>query len=246
MGFILGREDNKRKGLLVMIIDEIRGELFSKQDMKYRDMQIKIIPNIDKDTIIGVRTPLLRSYAKQLSKRDDLNEFLNDLPHKYFDENQLHAFIISEFRDYSRCLEEVDKFLPYVDNWATCDQMSPKVFKKNKQALLKTVKQWIDSDKTYMIRFGIGMLMEHYLDEDFDLSYPKIVAGIRSDEYYINMMIAWYFATALAKQYESVLPFIKEKKLDAWTHNKAIQKSVESYRISDEQKEYLKTLKIKK
>ena len=246
MGFILGREDNKRKGLLVMIIDEIREELFSKQDMKYRDMQIKIIPNIDKDTIIGVRTPLLRSYAKQLSKRDDLNEFLNDLPHKYFDENQLHAFIISEFRDYSRCLEEVDKFLPYVDNWATCDQMSPKVFKKNKQALLKTVKQWIDSDKTYMIRFGIGMLMEHYLDEDFDLSYPKIVAGIRSDEYYINMMIAWYFATALAKQYESVLPFIKEKKLDAWTHNKAIQKSVESYRISDEQKEYLKTLKIKK
>ena len=229
-----------------MIIDEIREELFSKQDMKYRDMQIKIIPNIDKDTIIGVRTPLLRSYAKQLSKRDDLNEFLNDLPHKYFDENQLHAFIISEFRDYSRCLEEVDKFLPYVDNWATCDQMSPKVFKKNKQALLKTVKQWIDSDKTYMIRFGIGMLMEHYLDEDFDLSYPKIVAGIRSDEYYINMMIAWYFATALAKQYESVLPFIKEKKLDAWTHNKAIQKSVESYRISDEQKEYLKTLKIKK
>lgn len=246
MGFILGREDNKRKGLLGMIADEIRKELFSKQDMKYRDMQIKIIPNIDKDTIIGVRTPLLRSYAKQLSKRDDLNEFLDDLPHKYFDENQLHAFIISEFKDYSKCIDEVDRFLPYVDNWATCDQMSPKVFKKNKQALLKTVKQWIDSDKTYTIRFGIGMLMEHYLDEDFELSYPKIVAGIRSDEYYINMMIAWYFATALAKQYESVLPFIKEKKLDAWTHNKAIQKSVESYRISDEQKEYLKTLKIKK
>ena len=246
MGFILGREDNKRKGLLGMIADEIRKELFSKQDMKYRDMQIKIIPNIDKDTIIGVRTPLLRSYAKQLSKRDDLNEFLDDLPHKYFDENQLHAFIISEFKDYSKCIDEVDRFLPYVDNWATCDQMSPKVFKKNKQALLKTVKQWIDSDKTYTIRFGIGMLMEHYLDEDFELSYPKIVAGIRSDEYYINMMIAWYFATALAKQYDSVLPFIKEKKLDVWTHNKAIQKSVESYRISDEQKEYLKTLKIKK
>ena len=246
MGFILGREGNKGKGLLVMIIEEIRKELFEKQDMKYRDMQIKIIPNIDKDTIIGVRTPLLRSYAKQLSKRDDLNIFLDDLPHKYFDENQLHAFIISEIRDYSKCLNEVDRFLPYVDNWATCDQMSPKIFKKNKQALLETVKQWIGSDKTYMIRFGIGMLMEHYLDEDFDLSYPEIVAGIRSDEYYINMMIAWYFATALAKQYDSILPFIKEKRLDVWTHNKAIQKSVESYRITDEQKEYLKTLKIKK
>ena len=246
MGFILGREGNKGKGLLVMIIEEIRKELFEKQDMKYRDMQIKIIPNIDKDTIIGVRTPLLRSYAKQLSRRDDLCIFLDDLPHKYFDENQLHAFIISEIRDYSKCLNEVDRFLPYVDNWATCDQMSPKIFKKNKQALLETVKQWIGSDKTYMIRFGIGMLMEHYLDEDFDLSYPEIVACIRSDEYYINMMIAWYFATALAKQYDSVLPFIKEKKLDVWTHNKAIQKSVESYRITDEQKEYLKTLKIKK
>jgi 3-methyladenine DNA glycosylase AlkD len=229
-----------------MIIEEIRKELFEKQDMKYRDMQIKIIPNIDKDTIIGVRTPLLRSYAKQLSKRDDLCIFLDDLPHKYFDENQLHAFIISEIRDYSKCLNEVDRFLPYVDNWATCDQMSPKIFKKNKQALLETVKQWIGSDKTYMIRFGIGMLMEHYLDEDFDLSYPEIVAGISSDEYYINMMIAWYFATALAKQYDSILPFIKEKRLDVWTHNKAIQKSVESYRITDEQKEYLKTLKIKK
>ena len=246
MGFILGREGNKGKGLLVMIIEEIRKELFEKQDMKYRDMQIKIIPNIDKDTIIGVRTPLLRSYAKQLSKRDDLCIFLDDLPHKYFDENQLHAFIISEIRDYSKCLNEVDRFLPYVDNWATCDQMSPKIFKKNKQALLETVKQWIGSDKTYMIRFGIGMLMEHYLDEDFDLSYPEIVAGIRSDEYYINMMIAWYFATALAKQYDSILPFIKEKRLDVWTHNKSIQKSVESYRITDEQKEYLKTLKIKK
>ena len=229
-----------------MITDEIREELFAKQDQKYRDMQIKIIPSIDKDVIIGVRTPILRSYAKQLSKRDDLDGFLYDLPHKYFEENQLHAFIISEFKDYSKCVNEVDRFLPYVDNWATCDQMSPKVFKKNKQVLLETVKKWIYSDKTYTIRFGIGMLMEHYLDDDFDLSYPEIVAGIRSDEYYNNMMIAWYFATALAKQYDSILPFIKEKRLDVWTHNKAIQKSVESYRISDEQKEYLKTLKIKK
>ncbi|MBP5414741.1 MAG: DNA alkylation repair protein [Lachnospiraceae bacterium] len=229
-----------------MITDEIREELFAKQDQKYRDMQIKIIPSIDKDAIIGVRTPILRSYAKQLSKRDDLDGFLYDLPHKYFEENQLHAFIISEFKDYSKCVNEVDRFLPYVDNWATCDQMSPKVCKMNKQVLLETVKKWIYSDKTYTIRFGIGMLMEHYLDDDFDLSYPEIVAGIRSDEYYINMMIAWYFATALAKQYDSILPFIKEKRLDVWTHNKAIQKSVESYRISDEQKEYLKTLKIKK
>lgn len=229
-----------------MIIEEIRSELFNMCDLKYREMQKKIIPGIDPDSIIGVRTPQLRAYAKQLSGRDDISEFLNDLPHRYFDENQLHAFIISGIKDFDRCMDEVSAFLPYVDNWATCDQMSPKVFRKNRAALLDAVNTWIDSGDTYSVRFAVGMLMEHFLNEDFDLVYPKIVADIRSDEYYINMMIAWYFATALAKQYDAVLPFIEEKRLDVWTHNKAIQKSVESYRITDEQKEYLKSLRIKK
>ena len=228
-----------------MIIDEIREELFSHQDTKYRDMQIKIIPNIDPESIIGVRTPELKKYAKELSKWDDVQDFLNDLPHKYFDENQLHAFIISGMKDYDVCIEELERFLPYVDNWATCDQMSPKIFKKHRKELLKYIKKWIKSKKTYTIRYGVGALMEHFLDEDFDLKYPEMVASLRSEEYYVNMMIAWYFATALAKQYNAILPYIEEKKLDVWTHNKAIQKSVESYRITPEQKEYLKTLKIK-
>ena len=228
------------------MIEEIRQNLFEWQDLKYRDMQIKIIPTVSAEAIIGVRTPQLRSYAKQLLKREEISVFLNDLPHRYFDENQLHAFILSGIRDYEICVKEVERFLPYVDNWATCDQMSPTVFKKHRSELLKRIKTWMASDKTYTIRFGIGMLMEHFLGEDYDPAYPKAVAKIRSDEYYVNMMIAWYFATALAKQYESVLPFVEEKKLDPWTHNKTIQKAVESYRITPEQKVYLKTLKVKK
>ncbi len=227
------------------IIQEIEKELFSLQDKEYAKLQQKIIPTAPADSVIGVRTPALRKYAKTLVKRDDISEFLHDLPHKYFDENQLHAFTISEMKDYSACMEEVCAFLPYVDNWATCDQMSPKIFKKHKAELLEQVKEWIGSEETYTIRFAIGMLMEHFLDDDFDIKYPKMVAKVRSDEYYVNMMIAWYFATALAKQYDAVIPFIEGKKLDKWTHNKAIQKSVESYRITDEQKVYLKGLKIK-
>ncbi len=229
-----------------MINEEIQTKLFELQDTKYREMQIKIIPNIDADSIIGVRTPALRDYAKQLSKRDDIGEFLKDLPHKYFDENQLHSFIISAMKDYDRCMDEVDRFLVYVDNWATCDQLSPKVFAKNKSKLLTQIKEWLQSKETYTIRFAIGMLMQHFLDEDFDPEYLKTVAGIRSDEYYVNMMIAWYFATALAKQYDAAIPYIEDHRLDTWTHNKAIQKSVESYRISDEHKEYLKSLKASK
>ncbi len=229
-----------------MITDEIREQLFKLQDEKYRQMQVKIIPNVDSDSIIGVRTPALRDYAKQLLKRDDTGTFLDDLPHKYFDENQLHAFIISGIKDYDTCVARLESFLPYVDNWATCDQMSPKVFKKNKSKIPPLTDKWIASDKTYTIRFGIGMLMEHFLDEDYDIRYPEAVSKIRSEEYYVNMMIAWYFATALAKQYNTVLPYIEDRRLDVWTHNKTIQKSVESYRISDDAKEYLKTLKIKK
>ena len=226
-----------------MLSDEIRARLFELQDEGYRDFQSGLIPTVDKDFFIGVRTPQLRTLAKELSKREDIGEFLSELPHKSFDENQLHAFIISLIKDYDECLSEVNKFLPYVDNWATCDQMSPKVFKKHKGLLLEYVDEWIKSDHTYVKRFGIGMLMEHFLDEDFKTSYLTKVSKIRSGEYYVNMMTAWYFATALAKQYDATLPYIEKQKLDIWTHNKSIQKAVESYRITPEQKEYLKTLK---
>lgn len=229
-----------------MILDEIRNELFKMQDTAYRDFNSKLIPTVDKSLFIGVRTPELRKYAKQLAKREDIEEFLHSLPHKYFDENQLHAFIVSEIKDFKSCVDRVNEFLPYIDNWATCDQLSPKVFKKHHKELITYIKEWLKSDKVYTLRFGIGMLMEHFLDEDFDISYLETVSNIRSDEYYVNMMIAWYFATALVKRYESILPFIEKRSLDIWTHNKAIQKAVESLRISDEKKEYLKNLKAKK
>ena len=224
---------------------DLHKKLYSLQDLKYRDMQIRIIPTVDPKSIIGVRTPELRAIAKEMLKEGDYSDFLKALPHGYFEENQLHAFIISGIKDMDVCMKELEIFLPYVDNWATCDQMSPKVFKKHREELLRHIEKWIRSDRTYTVRFAVGMLMEHFLDEDFDPVYPDMVAALRSEEYYINMMIAWYFATALAKQYESIIPYIEEKKLDQWTHNKAIQKSVESYRITDEQKKYLKTLKTK-
>ena len=230
---------------MIMLRDEIRDRLFAMRDEKYGEFQSKLIPTAAGEAFIGVRTPDLRKYAKELVKRDDVQEFLDDLPHRYFDENQLHAFILSEMKDYDRCMAEVCRFLPYVDNWATCDQMSPKVFKKHRPELLGYIKDWLKSDHTYTVRFAVGMLMEHFLDEDFDPACPEMAARIRSDEYYINMMTAWYFATALAKQYETVLPYLENRRLDPWTHNKTIQKAVESYRITDEQKAYLKELKIK-
>lgn len=227
------------------IIDEIRGELQSLQDTGYRDLQCRILPTVKPETIIGVRTPDLRQLAKQVSKRDDVEVFLNDLPHSYFDENQLHAFIISGIKDFKRCVDSVSRFLPYIDNWATCDQLSPKVFSKHKEELLPWIRGWIADGSTYTVRFGVGMLMQHYLDDAFDSAYPSLVAEIRSEEYYVRMMIAWYFATALAKQYETIIPFLEKKRLDVWTHNKTIQKAVESYRITPEQKDYLKSLRIK-
>lgn len=229
-----------------MNLNEIRAELFKMQDMDYRDFNSKLIPTVDKESMIGIRTPDLRKYAKKLGKSSDVIEFLQTLPHKYFDENQLHAFIISEIKDFKNCIDEINRFLPYIDNWATCDQLSPRVFKKYHNELLVYIKKWLESDKVYTLRFGIGMLMEHFLEKDFDIIYPEMIANIRSDEYYVNMMIAWYFATALAKQYESIIPFIENNSLDIWTHNKAIQKALESYRISTEQKTYLRELKIKK
>ena len=229
-----------------MIRKEIRDKLFKLQDTKYRDFLGKLTPTLPPDSMIGVRTPELRRYARELAGREDIRDFMEDLPHQYFDENQLHAFILSEIKDYRQCVEGVNRFLPYVDNWATCDQMSPKVFKKHRPDLLEQIKVWIRSDRTYTVRYGIGMLMQHFLDEDYDPSYPEMVSEIRSDEYYINMMIAWYYATALAKKYDQILPYIEEHKLDDWTHNKAIQKAVESNRITPEQKEYLKGLKVRR
>ena len=226
------------------MINEIRDELFRLQDSKYRDFQAGLIPGASPDIMVGVRTPELRKLAKQLAKEENIQEFLDDLPHRYFDENQLHAFIISEIKDYDTCMQEVERFLPYVDNWATCDHMSPKVFRKHRPELLEKIREWIRSDHTYTIRFGIGMLMAHFLDEDFDPAYPEMVASVQSEEYYVNMMIAWYFATALAKQYDAVLPYIEENRLDVWTHNKTIQKSIESFRVTPEHKAYLRSLKI--
>lgn len=224
---------------------EIQDLLFSLQDIKYRDFHSKLMPTIDPDKIIGIRTPVLRKQVKELAKRPDISEFMETLPHTYYEENNLHAFLIEQIKDYEECVKKLERFLPYVDNWATCDSMTPKVLKKHKAELLDRITVWLASNHVYTIRFGIEMLMKFYLDEDFEEKYLDWVAAIRSDEYYVNMMIAWYFATALAKQYEATLPYIEENRLADWTHNKAIQKAVESYRITPEQKVYLKTLKRK-
>lgn len=225
--------------------DEIVTELFRMRDADYALLQAKIIPTVAADRIIGVRTPALRAFAKALYKDRDKEDFLSCTPHQYFDENQLHAFVISLEKDFDKCIAEVDAFLPFIDNWATCDQLSPKAFKREPEKLLQYIQSWIKSDQTYTIRFAIGMLMQHFLDERFEAGYADMVAEVRSEEYYINMMIAWYFATALAKQYERTVPYLEGRRLDGWVHNKAIQKSVESYRITDEQKAYLKTLKVR-
>lgn len=225
--------------------DKIVKELFALQDTQYADFQRRLIPNIAKNSIIGVRTPVLRNYAKKLAMQEDVNIFLSELPHKYFEENQLHAFVILGTKDFEECITKLNVFLPFVDNWATCDQISPKIFKKNREKLFMHIQNWLKDERTYTIRFAIGMLMEHFLDEDFDKQYLDIVAKIRSDEYYVNMMTAWYFATALAKQYNETLPYIEKQLLATWTHNKTIQKAIESYRITAEQKMYLRELKIK-
>ncbi len=222
----------------------IQAELFSLQDEKFREFQIKLMPTVAPENVIGVRTPALRQLAKEAAKAGRAEDFLDTLPHKYFEENQLHAFILSGMKDYGACVAQLEKFLPYVDNWATCDQMSPKVFKKHRRELLGKLKSWLASTEVYTQRFAIGMLMEHFLDDDFDSSYLKLVAEVRSEDYYVNMMIAWYFATALAKQYTAALPFIEGKCLAAWTHNKAIQKAIESRRVTDSHKEYLRCLKV--
>ncbi len=206
----------------------------------YRQFSSNLMPTVDKSKVIGIRIPILRKYAKGL---ENYEEFLNELPHKYFEENNLHAFLIEREKCFDRCVELIDGFLPYIDNWATCDSMKPKVLKKEPEKLLKHIKKWIESKDVYAVRYAINLLMSFYLDENFDEEYLMIVANVKSNEYYINMMRAWYFATALAKRYKETLPYIENNVLDIWTHNKTIQKAIESFRISKEQKQYLKTLK---
>lgn len=227
------------------IISDIRSRLFDMRDEKYQQFNASLIPNVNSKLVIGVRTPELRKYASELARREDIGSFLSALPHEYFEENQLHAFIIEKTKDYDKCLAQVEEFLPFIDNWATCDQCAPKVLLKNPERLIEAVRRWISSDKAYTVRYGIGMLMRAYLDDRFSPEYPKLVAAVESQEYYVNMMRAWYFATALAKQYEAVIGYFEEGRLDEWTNNKSIQKACESYRVSDESKAYLRKLKRK-
>ncbi len=221
----------------------LQKQLFELQDITYRDFHSKLIPNIDKKRVIGIRVPVLRSFARQYAKTEDVTAFLQELPHFYYEENNLHMMLITAMKDYEECLKEVKHFLPYIDNWATCDFSEPKCFRKHKQELLPEIQLWIASDETYTIRYGIGMLMRLFLDEDFSVEYLEMVAGIQSEEYYVNMMIAWYYATALAKQWNAAIVYVEEHRLSDWVHHKTIQKAVESYRITQEQKEYLRSLR---
>lgn len=223
---------------------DIQKALFELQDIKYRDFQGALIPTVEKERIIGVRTPALRSMAKEAVKRGEAESFLVSLPHRYFEEDQLHAFIIERESDFEKCVSLIEQFLPYIDNWATCDQLSPKCFAKHPEKLLPYIEKWLVSPRTYTVRFAVLCLMRYFLDGLFETKYAQAVADIKSIEYYVKMAVAWYFATALAKQYDFILPFITEKRLDAWTHNKAIQKATESFRVSGEKKAFLKGLKV--
>ncbi|MBQ7185094.1 MAG: DNA alkylation repair protein [Clostridia bacterium] len=221
----------------------IRDELVLMGDEKYRAFMIPLIPSVDPETVIGIRTPELRAFAREIARRGDARAFLDDLPHRYFEEDQLHAFIVSGIKDYETCVEEVCRFLPRVNNWATCDQMNPKVFKKHRPELLERIRIWLASGETYTVRFALGMLMQHFLDGDFDPVYLEMAADVRSEEYYVRMMAAWYFATALAKQYDAALPYMLPGRLEEWTRRKAIRKALESRRIPEERKDRLKSLR---
>jgi 3-methyladenine DNA glycosylase AlkD len=242
-------------------LTDIQEQLFQLRDEKYGEFQRRLMPTVDPSIVIGVRTPALRKLSAQLYKEAQNNssvsgipwenmepagKFLLELPHRYYEENNLHGFLIERIGDYDRAIAALDKFLPYVDNWATCDSTSPKIFAKHLPELYEKITVWIRSGSTYTVRFAIGMLMRHYLDQNFDPEFPELVAAIDSNEYYINMMRAWYFATAMAKQRETILPYFVQQRLDPWTHNKAIQKCIESYRISAGDKAMLRKLKISK
>lgn len=225
-------------------LNVISEELFALQDTEYQTFQSKLMPTIPPETVIGVRTPLLRKLAKELAGTPQAEHFLQSLPHRYYEENNLHAFLIEKIRDYDTALAETERFLPYINNWATCDCFCPKVFAKHKAELLIPLRRWLGSDQTYTVRYAMGMLMRYYLDEDFQPEYLAWVAGVHSEEYYLNMMRAWYFATALAKQPDAALPWLTDRRLDVWTHNKTIQKAAESYRIPPEMKQQLRELRI--
>mgnify|MGYP002596946538 CR=1 FL=1 len=224
---------------------KVQKQLFELQDLKYRDFHAKLMPTIDKGKVIGVRTPALRSYAKQFGKTEEAKEFLKILPHQYYDENNLHGLLIEQIKDYDRCLAELERFLPYIDNWATCDMLSPKIFKKHLPYVYERVQKWLQSDAVYTIRFGIVTLLGFYLDDAFEPEMLQLVANVRSEEYYVNMAVAWYFSMALVKQYDATLPYIQNRVLEPWTHNKSIQKAIESRRIPQETKAYLRGLKIR-
>ena len=225
---------------------EIQKELFSLQDKEYMKFSSKLTPNVPEDTIIGVRIPEIRKIAKKLVRNNEYEDFLKELPHKYYDENLLHGAIISENKDFENCIELLENFLPFVDNWAVCDTISPKIFKKHKKELIEKIKEWSQSDKTYTCRFGVEMLMTHFLDEDFKKEYLEMVANIHSEEYYVKMVVAWFFATALTKQWDYAVIYLENNRLDVWVHNKTIQKARESLRILEDKKGYLKGLKRKK
>ncbi len=217
--------------------------LVEVKDDKYRDFQIKLVPTVPPETVIGVRTPDLRKIAKEVFDGKDRDAFLNDLPHRYYEENLIHFFVLARIRDFDQCVKAVDAFLPYVDCWPVSDQATPAAFKKNHQKVLPYIRKWISSEHVYTARFGIRMLMNEFLGDDFRDEYPELVASRKGDDYYLKMMEAWYFATALAKRYEECIRYFEERRLDEWVHRKAIQKAVESYRVSDEHKEYLKSLR---
>ena len=221
-------------------LTKLQKQLFELQDLKYRDFHSKLMPETDKETVIGIRTPVLRKFAKEFAGTSEAEAFLRQLPHRYYEENNLHMMLITGIKDYEKCMEEIQRFLSCIDNWATCDYPAPKCFARHKDQVLEEAKRWISSGETYVIRYGIGMLMRLFLDEDFSSEYLEMAAAVQSQEYYVNMMIAWYFATALAKQWDATVPYIEQHKLSDWVHRKTVQKAVESYRITPEQKEYLK------
>ena len=222
---------------------ELQQQLFALQDETYREFHSKLMPDINKEAVIGIRIPVLRRFAGEFAKKPEAREFLQQLPHQYYEENNLHMMLITAEKDYEKCLAEVERFVPYIDNWATCDLPAPKCFEKHKKELIAVIRKWLLSEKTYVVRYGIGLLLRLYLDADFDPAYLELVTAVQSEEYYVNMMIAWYLATALAKQWEETIPYLEERRLSEWVHRKTIQKAVESYRITKEKKEYLRSLR---
>ena len=224
---------------------EIQKLLFDRQDPAYRAFQSKLMPTVDPETVIGVRMPALRKLAKELARMPLAEDFLRQLPHRYYEENNLHGLLISSIPNYGPTVAALEAFLPYVDNWATCDLLSPKAFRKRPSELREQIRRWVEDAHPYTVRFGLGMLMSFYLDEGFQEEDLALAAGVRREEYYVKMMAAWYFATALAKQYDAALPYLRQRRLDRWTHNKTIQKAVESYRITPEQKDELRSLRWK-